>query len=143
MRNGRMLAVGLVAAFVFLALAGGAVAMDHAVMTATKDGVGSYLTDAKGMTLYWFKKDSPGKSACAGPCVDKWPLYYREKVAAGEGTKGEEFGTVSREDGKKQTTFRGYPLYYWVGDKAKGDTGGQGMGNVWFVIDPANFPPKM
>ncbi|MBI5906235.1 MAG: hypothetical protein HZB86_11950 [Deltaproteobacteria bacterium] len=138
-----MLAVGLVAAFVFLALAGGAVAMDHAVMTATKDGVGSYLTDAKGMTLYWFKKDSPGKSACAGPCVDKWPLYYREKVAAGEGTKGEEFGTVSREDGKKQTTFRGYPLYYWVGDKAKGDTGGQGMGNVWFVIDPANFPPKM
>jgi predicted lipoprotein with Yx(FWY)xxD motif len=109
----------------------------------TKDGVGSYLADAKGMTLYWFKKDSPGKSACAGPCVERWPIYYRDAVAAGEGTKPEDFGTITREDGKKQTTFRGYPLYYWAGDKAKGDTTGQGVNNVWYVIDPANFPPKM
>ena len=57
--------------------------------------------------------------------------------------KAEDFGTITREDGKKQTTFRGYPLYYWVGDKAAGDTKGQGMGNVWHVIDPAKFPPKM
>jgi len=63
--------------------------MDHAVMKMTKEGVGSYLTDAKMMTLYWFKKDSPGKSACAGPCVEKWPIYYRETVAAGEGVKAE------------------------------------------------------
>jgi predicted lipoprotein with Yx(FWY)xxD motif len=117
--------------------------MDHAVKKVTKDGVGSYLVDAKGMTLYWFKKDSPGKSACAGPCVEKWPIYFRDSVAAGEGTKPEDFGTITREDGKKQTTFRGYPLYYWMNDKAKGDTTGQGVGNVWYVIDPANFPPKM
>jgi predicted lipoprotein with Yx(FWY)xxD motif len=95
------------------------------------------------MTLYWFKNDSPGKSACAGPCVEKWPIYYRETVAAGEGTAAADFGTITREDGKKQTTFRGYPLYYWVGDKTKGDTAGQGMNNVWYVIDPAAFPPKM
>jgi len=139
----RKLPVGLIAVFVFLAMSGGALAMDHAVKKATKDGVGSYLVDAKGMTLYWFKKDSPGKSACAGPCVEKWPIYFRDAVAAGEGTKPEDFGTITREDGKKQTTFRGYPLYYWMNDKAKGDTTGQGVGNVWYVIDPANFPPKM
>ena len=143
MRIGKMLPVGMIAVFVFLAMGGGALAMDHAVKKMTKDGVGSYLADAKGMTLYWFKKDSPGKSACAGPCVEKWPLYYRETVAAGEGTKAEDFGTITREDGKKQTTFRGYPLYYWGGDKAPGDTNGQGVNNVWYVIDPANFPPKM
>jgi len=143
MNIGRKLPVGLIAVFVFLAMSGGALAMDHAVKKATKDGVGSYLVDAKGMTLYWFKKDSPGKSACAGPCVEKWPIYFRDAVAAGEGTKPEDFGTITREDGKKQTTFRGYPLYYWVGDKAKGDTSGQGVNNVWYVIDPANFPPKM
>ncbi|MCP2501336.1 MAG: hypothetical protein NCA08_07205 [Deltaproteobacteria bacterium] len=142
MRIRRMLPVGLIAAFVFLAMSGGALAMDHAVKKATKDGVGSYLVDAKGMTLYWFKKDSPGKSTCAGPCVEKWPVYFRDAVAAGEGTKPEDFGTITREDGKKQTTFRGYPLYYWMNDKAKGDTTGQGNGNVWYVIDPANFPPK-
>lgn len=117
--------------------------MDHAVKKATKDGAGTYLTDAKGMTLYWFKKDSPGTSACAGPCVEKWPIYFREKVAAGDGLKGEDFGTITRGDGKKQTTFRGYPLYYWAGDKDPGDAKGQGVNNVWYVIDPANFPPKM
>jgi len=143
MRIGRILPVGLIAAFVFLAAGGGALAMDHAVKKMTKDGVGNYLADAKGMTLYWFKKDSPGKSACAGPCVEKWPIYYRETVAAGEGTKAEDFGTITREDGMKQTTFRGYPLYYWVGDKAPGDANGQGVNNVWYVIDPGNFPPKM
>lgn len=143
MRIGRMVPVGLIAVFAFLAVGGSALAMDHAVKVMKKDGVGSFLTDAKGMTLYWFKKDSPGKSACAGPCVEKWPLYYREKIAAGEGTKEGDFGTITREDGKKQTTFRGYPLYYWMNDKAPGDTTGQGVNNVWYVIDPANFPPKM
>ena len=138
----RKLPIGLIAVFVFLAMSGGALAMDHAVKKVTKDGVGSYLVDAKGMTLYWFKKDSPGKSTCAGPCLEKWPVYFRDAVAAGEGTKPEDFGTITREDGKKQTTFRGYPLYYWMNDKAKGDTTGQGNGNVWYVIDPANFPPK-
>ena len=52
MRSGRMLPVGLIAVFVILAMGGGALAMDHAVMKMTKDGLGSYLTDAKMMTLY-------------------------------------------------------------------------------------------
>ena len=114
----------------------------HAVKVATKDGVGSYLTDTKGLALYWFKKDTVGKSACAGPCLEKWPLYFRETVKAPEGVKAEDFGTITREDGQKQTTFRGFPLYDWVNDKAAGDTLGQGVNNVWYVIDPANFPPK-
>jgi len=104
-----------------------ALADHHAVKVAKRDGVGSYLTDLKGMSLYWFKKDSPGKSACAGPCVEKWPLYHRDAVKAPEGVKAEDFGTITREDGKKQTTFRGLPLYYWAGDKAAGDTLGQGV----------------
>ena len=79
MRIGRMVPVGLIAVFVFLAMGGGAHAMDHAVMKMTKEGLGGYLTDAKMMTLYWFKKDSPGKSACSGPCVEKWPIYFRKK----------------------------------------------------------------
>ena len=57
-----------------LALAGAAVADNHAIKISEKDGAGKFLTDAKGMTLYIFKKDSPGKSACAGPCVESWPV---------------------------------------------------------------------
>ena len=119
-----------------LALAGVALADNHAVKLSEKAGVGKYFTDAKGMTLYIFKNDSPGKSACAGPCVEKWPLYFREKVSAPAGVKPDAFATITREDGKKQTTYKGWPLYYFAGDKAPGDTLGQGMGTVWFVANP-------
>jgi predicted lipoprotein with Yx(FWY)xxD motif len=116
--------------------------MHHAVKIQEKEGVGKYLTDTEGNTLYWFKKDTPGKSACTGPCIEKWPVYYRDSVKAPEGVKTEDFGTITREDGTKQTTFRGFPLYYWANDKQAGDTTGQGVNNVWYVIDPHNFPSK-
>ena len=123
-------------AFLSMALAGAALAAHHEVKVSEKDGVGKFFTDAKGMTLYIFKKDSPGKSACSGPCVEKWPLYSSEKVAAPGGVKAEDFGTITREDGKKQTTYKGMPLYYFAGDKKAGDVTGQGMGNVWYVANP-------
>jgi len=119
-----------------LALAGVASADNHAIKLSEKDGVGKYFTDAKGMTLYIFKKDSPGKSFCAGPCVAKWPLYYREKVSVPEGVNALDFGTINREDGLKQTTYKGWPLYYFVSDKAPGDVLGHAVGNVWFVANP-------
>jgi len=119
-----------------------ALAMNHAVKIAEKQEVGKYLTDAAGKTLYWFKKDAPDKSACAGPCVEKWPLYYREAVAPPAGLNTADFGAITRADGQKQSTFRGFPLYYWMGDAKPGDTAGQGLNDVWFVIDPGNFPPK-
>jgi len=117
-------------------------AMHHAVKIQEKAGMGKFLSDTEGKTLYWFKKDAPGKSACSGPCVEKWPVYYRESVAAPTGIQADDFGTITRDDGRKQTTFRGYPLYYWVNDKQSGDTNGQGVNNVWQVINPDNFPQK-
>lgn len=119
-----------------------AMAMHHAVKIQEQGGLGKYLTDTEGKTLYWFKKDSVGVSVCEGPCVEKWPVFYRETVKAPDGIKAEDFGTITRGDGKKQTTFRGYPLYYWVKDENSGDTSGQGVNNVWYVIDPDNFSPK-
>jgi predicted lipoprotein with Yx(FWY)xxD motif len=118
-------------------LAGGAVLADHhAVKVAEKEGVGRFLTDAKGMTLYVFKMDSPGKSACEGGCLEKWPIYHREKVAPPPGIDAERFGTITRADGKPQSTYKGMPLYYFAGDKAKGDTAGQGLRDAWFVAAP-------
>jgi predicted lipoprotein with Yx(FWY)xxD motif len=113
-----------------------------AVKIADKDGVGRYLTDADGMTLYWFTKDSSGKSVCNGGCLEKWPVYYSESVAPPMGVDAKDFGTITRADGKTQTTFRGYPLYYFFKDGKPGDTAGQGVKGVWYVIDPRMFPPK-
>ena len=116
--------------------AGIALAEHHAVKVAKKDGVGSFLTNITGMTLYTFKKDQPGKSACEGECVAKWPVYYVEKVAAKDGLKDGDFGTITRADGKKQTTYKGMPLYFFGGDKTAGDTNGQGVKEVWYVANP-------
>ena len=135
MKNTLKAAVVALVVGVFLA-AGAAYAEHHAVKVANKDGIGSYLTDVKGMTLYVFKKDSAGKSACEGPCVDNWPLYYQEKVAAMDNLKADDFGTITRGDGKKQTTYKGMPLYYFIKDAKPGDTAGQGVKDVWFVAKP-------
>jgi predicted lipoprotein with Yx(FWY)xxD motif len=129
------IAVLAVVAVAFLS-AGIALADHHAVKVATKDGVGSFLTDIRGMTLYTFKKDTPGKSACEGECVAKWPLYYVEQAAAKDGLKDADFGTITRADGRKQTTYKGMPLYFFAGDKAAGDTNGQGEKDVWYVANP-------
>jgi predicted lipoprotein with Yx(FWY)xxD motif len=133
--------IGLLVA-AWLLVPSAALADHHAIKLETKAGIGTYLADGKGVALYWFKKDTPGVSACAGPCLEKWPLYHRESVAPPEGLTGADFTTIKRADGKLQTTFRGYPLYYWASDTKPGDTGGQGFNNVWFVIDPDRFPPK-
>jgi predicted lipoprotein with Yx(FWY)xxD motif len=119
-----------------LAVTGIAFADHHAVKVAKKDGIGSYLTDIKGMTLYTFKKDTPGKSACEGPCVDNWPLFYRETVGPKDGLAAKDFGTITRADGKKQTTYKGMPLYYFIKDAKPGDTAGNGAKDVWSVAKP-------
>ena len=126
----------LAVAVAVLLAAGLAFADHHAVKVAKKDGVGSYLTDINGMTLYYFKKDTPGKSACEGPCVENWPLYFREAVAPKDGLAAGDFGTITRTDGKKQTTYKGMPLYYFAKDKKPGDTMGQGVKDVWYVVNP-------
>ena len=47
-----------------------------------------------------------------------------------------DFGTITREDGQKQTTYKGMPLYYFAGDKAAGEVKGQGVKDVWYVAAP-------
>jgi predicted lipoprotein with Yx(FWY)xxD motif len=125
----------LSAALLLCAAALTARADHHAVKVMKDEKVGSYLADAKGLTLYTFKKDSPGKSACAGECVAKWPLYFREAVAA-DAKLAADFGTITRDDGQKQTTYKGLPLYYFAGDKTAGELKGQGLKDVWYAAAP-------
>ena len=46
-------------------------------------------------------------------------------------------GTTARADGTTQVNYAGHPLYYFVGDKAPGDTTGQDIdqfGAKWYVL---------
>jgi len=122
-----------------LSFAVAASAINPTVKIAEKEEIGTYLTDEAGMTLYWFKNDAPGRSTCTGPCIDRWPAFYGAKVIPPAGVAPGEFGSITREDGSRQTTYRGYPLYYWLGDRKAGDTNGNMIGNVWFVVNPGIF----
>jgi predicted lipoprotein with Yx(FWY)xxD motif len=123
--------------FVASAILGVGLASAAALNIKVKDGIGSYLVDDKGMTLYLFKKDAPGKSVCAsGGCLEKWPIYYAEKIEPADGIDATAIGVITRDDGKKQSTYRGLPLYYFIKDKDGDDVYGQGVNNVWFVVAP-------
>jgi predicted lipoprotein with Yx(FWY)xxD motif len=129
--------VGAVVAAMLLGSGGAARAADDEVKVEKSAEHGSYLADGKGMALYLFKKDAKGKSVCAGPCVESWPLFQAEnvKVQSGE-VKASDFATITREDGQKQTTYKGMPLYYFVKDKKPGDTTGHGVKEVWILATP-------
>jgi predicted lipoprotein with Yx(FWY)xxD motif len=104
----------------------------------TKDGVGTYLVDDKGMALYLFKKDAPNKSVCgaANGCSEKWPAFFADAVDQKAGINPVAVGTITRDDGLKQTTYNGQPLYHFSNDKDGDDVYGQGIGGVWFVVAP-------
>jgi len=115
----------------------------YSVTVSTNAALGNYLVDENGKTLYWFTKDSPGQSACSGDCLKAWPAFSAESIVVPSALNTADFGTITRADGTSQTTYKGYPLYYWVKDMKRGDVTGQNVGKVWFVIDPAKFPSKM
>lgn len=95
------------------------------------DGV---LTGPNGMTLYTFDKDTAGsgKSVCNGPCATNWPPL----MAADTDKSSGDFSVITRDDGKKQWTMKGKPLYYWAKDSKPGDKTGDGFNKVWQVAKP-------
>jgi predicted lipoprotein with Yx(FWY)xxD motif len=99
--------------------------------------LGKILVDSKGMTLYTFKKDAPGKSNCTGGCLENWPplLISSGSPVAGPGVTG-KVGQITRTDNGIQVTYNDLPLYNFAGDKAPGDANGQGIGNAWFAAVP-------
>jgi predicted lipoprotein with Yx(FWY)xxD motif len=89
------------------------------------------------MTLYLFKKDTPGKSNCTGGCLTAWPpLLTKGKPNLGTGVDATKIGTATLADGSLVVTYAGMPLYYYQKDAKPGDTTGQDVGSVWFVVAP-------
>ena len=113
----------------------------YTVMIGTNKAVGNYLVDGNGASLYYFTKDSVGQSACSGDCIKAWPAFTESSIVVPSVLKGSDFSTIKRADGTMQVTYKGWPLYYWVKDKQRGDVTGQNVGKIWYLVDPAKFPP--
>ncbi len=94
------------------------------------------IVDSKGMTLYLFTKDVMGDSKCTGACLNAWPIFYQEQISVSSGLSSTDFGAITRDDGKKQTTYKGWPLYYFSSDVNPGDIKGEGVNKVWFIARP-------
>ncbi|WP_151720071.1 COG4315 family predicted lipoprotein [Gemmobacter serpentinus] len=106
-------------------------AMADPALTAEHAG-GALLTNAEGMTLYTFDKDTDGASNCAGECAAIWPILAATAEDKAEG----DYAVIDRADGAKQWTYKGKPLYTFANDAAPGDVAGDGVKGVWHIARP-------
>jgi predicted lipoprotein with Yx(FWY)xxD motif len=93
------------------------------------------LTNAKGLTLYWFAPDTATRSACYGSCASYWPPLTGTP-SAGPGVSG-KLGTITRTGGTLQATYDGHPLYTYIGDGGPGQASGNNLnlnGGLWHDI---------
>ena len=114
------------------------------VVTTKSSGLGTILVDGTGRTLYLWLGDSPNTSACTSSCAKYWPpLTTTSAATAGGKVDAGQLGTTKRSGGSEQVTYAGHPLYYYVGDKAPGDTAGEGsdgFGAKWWAVAPDGSP---
>jgi len=138
MRKLLIVALALLSSLSFMAF--GAVAQDDATIAVRDDpALGPILTDPEGMTLYLFTKDEEGTSTCYDQCAENWPPFTAEEpLTLPEGVEG-ELTLIDRDDGTQMVAYNGIPLYSFINDKEPGDTTGQGVGDVWYVVAPGQL----
>jgi predicted lipoprotein with Yx(FWY)xxD motif len=140
--RGKLPAVA-VAAVALLAFAPAAMSTESAAPTLTvkSSSFGRVLFDGRGYVLYAFTRDAKGRSACYGACAKAWPVYYAKgTLRVGTGLKRSLLGTTRRRDGRRQITYAGRPLYYYVGDTKAGQIRCQNVaefGGTWLVVRPS------
>jgi predicted lipoprotein with Yx(FWY)xxD motif len=129
-------------ALALLALAPAAMSRESVAPTLTvrSSSFGRVLFDGRGFVLYAFTRDKNRRSACYGACAKAWPVYYvKGTLQAGTGIKRSLIGTTKRRDGRRQITYAGRPLYYYVGDTKAGQIRCQNVvefGGTWLVVRP-------
>jgi predicted lipoprotein with Yx(FWY)xxD motif len=114
----------------------------RATLTVRSSSYGAILFDGRGRALYAFTRDRRGgPSKCYGACARAWPVYFAGgRTVAGKGVKRSLIGTVRRRDGRRQITYNGRPLYYYVGDTRAGQVTCQNVaeyGGTWLVVRPS------
>ncbi|OXB20740.1 hypothetical protein B0A80_18080 [Flavobacterium tructae] len=116
------------------------------IALSTSTTLGSYLSDKDGKSLYFFATDAKGQASCTGGCEAVWPPFYVDNLTAEKLSSGltlTDFTTITTISGKKQLTYKGWPLYYYAPSingtntpETAGQTTGDGVGGVWFIAKP-------
>ena len=110
------------------------------IQTATvtvKGQSGTVLANAKGLTLYYFTADSATRSALSRNCLQVWPpLLFTGSGGPISSTSLSGKLSVQMDINGNQIEYNGHPLYTFSGDSAPGQTNGEGLYGVWFVVTP-------
>ena len=133
-------AAGVGATLVQPAVAGAASSQTTIATTHNKTW-GTILVLGSGATVYRLAADPKNKSVCSGTCAKVWPpvlLAAGQKRPVGRHVQG--LGTITRANGKHQVTYKGVPLYRFVGDAKTGAVTGnlKDTWGRWWVVNPAN-----
>ena len=100
---------------------------------------GRVLFDANNRAIYLFTREPGRRSRCYGQCAIAWPpVFTRGKPRAGSGVDADLLGTTRRRDGRRQVTYNGHPLYYYV-DDPRGKILCHNVvefGGTWLVVNP-------
>lgn len=115
---------------------GGPVFTQATVTTKGIDRFGEILTDHQGWVLYLFTEDGENRTNCTGTCALNWPplLTARDPSSAGNANAA-LLGTIRRDDGTRQVTYKSRPLYYFNRDRLAGEARGQGVFDAWYVVN--------
>lgn len=137
----RIKALGLVMAAALAAAAPATGSTREATLTVRSTTYGPILFDGRGHALYAFTRDRRhGPSRCYGACAKAWPVYFAPGMTiAGRGVRQSLIGTTRRRDGRRQVTYSGRPLYYYVNDGV-GQVKCQAVtefGGTWLVVRPS------
>jgi predicted lipoprotein with Yx(FWY)xxD motif len=104
---------------------------------------GRILAARRGQAVYLFDKERSRRSECYGACARAWPpVLTKGRPVAGRGAKASLLGTTRRRDGKRQVTYGGRPLYYYVAD-APGRVlchDVEEFGGTWLVLRSSGKP---
>jgi predicted lipoprotein with Yx(FWY)xxD motif len=96
---------------------------------------GPTLVDLNGMTLYYYERDTTGKTSnCNGKCVESWIPLSATADAKAIG----DFTVINRNDGSKMWAYRYRPLYTSPADKAPGEANGNATTLQWRIARPEN-----
>ena len=116
---------------------GGGHGADDGIATASTS-LGTVVVDGKGMTAYFYDQDvkGSGKSTCTGGCAAAWPAIESDAAKPTVSGVTGTVGTITGVDGKLQVTVDGRPIYTYAGDSKAGDVTGQGVGGVWYAVNP-------
>lgn len=103
---------------------------------------GPILVGPDELTLYMFDSDTQGagESTCYDDCASAWPPLTVEGTPLKGPAVTAVLTTFDRDDGAMQVAANGWPLYYFQSDENPGETTGQGVSDVWWVLDAAGTP---